>query len=216
MDALSLLTSSVPSYFVIGPLAIVLLVLIVMIGKKDKPVETTPTAPQAPAAEVAPTPTQLSPQPEAAAQSSEGWHSAPPKEVTQSAQPVIQQTPEIPAQAPGMVAGSSLPPVTPNPLPMEHMPQQPELVINHPPEPPSPASIPPISSWKPSPSPTASSEVLGESEAALQAHAIVQEPSVAPSTQATESIQEPAPQIEVPQPASTDQNPSNVAPTASV
>jgi hypothetical protein len=69
----------------------------------------------------------------------------------------------------------------------EHVVPQshPEPVIATHPSAPNPASIPPISSWKPAtPTPVATGELLGESEAQMQAKAMAEE---TPHAQVTET-----------------------------
>lgn len=151
MDALSLLTASVPSYFVIGPLVIILVVLVVLIGKKDTPKETIVVA------------TPLS----------EGSTTAPvfiqPQMQASAAEGITPTTPPMP-----MITNSAVKESVPMHEPV--IPQQPEPVVTLPTPPVAPVTMPPISSWKPlAPSPVAVGELIGESEGALQAQAIAQE-----------------------------------------
>lgn len=160
MDAFPLLTASIPSYFVIGPLVVILVLLVVLIGKKDTPKESIVVQ--------APTPIPvtevISPafvQPQATV--------APAQVINVEHAPVVASV--LIQEA---VSAAQAPVAIHEPI----MPQQPELTIVPPVPLVPPTPMPPISSWKPAaPTPMAAGDLIGESEGALQIKAVAQEVS---------------------------------------
>lgn len=199
MDALSFLTTMIPSYFTIGPLAIILLVLVVLIGKKDKGTisianETIATPVPTPLAATPPLPEVSAPVPAPT--------SSPVAEATAPAAPLAPAYVEPVVSHLGAITPS--PSVTPPPVQASATPV---------------ASVPPVSSWKPAtPAPSAVGESLGESEAQMQAKASASEGSsheVVPAS-VTAEVSEPAKEIPVSSEVAAQTTTTPEAPTTEV